>query len=52
MPRKRRQYPHMRVPRPPNSDRMMKGMVDVSKMAVVGAVGIGTIGMIGSLIKK
>jgi len=31
---------------------MMKGMVDVTKMAVVGAVGIGTVGMIGSLIKK
>ena len=42
----------MRLPRPPSTNEMMKGMVDVTKLAVVGTVGIGTIGMVGSLLKK
>ena len=49
MPRKQKQYPHMCRPR---QDQFMKGMVDVSKMAVMGAVTVGTIGAVGSLIKK
>lgn len=48
MPRARRRAP--RPLQPP--DNLMKGMVDVSRMAVAGAVTIGTIGVVGSLFRK
>lgn len=42
----------MRMPRPPSGNQMMKGMVDVSKMAIGGAVMIGGISTVANIIKK
>lgn len=49
MPRKRKQYPYQRRPR---KDVLMQGMVDTTKMAMFGVVGVGTLGMVGSVLKK
>lgn len=35
-----------------DSQNMMKGMMDMTKMAVAGTIGIGMIGAVGSIIKK
>lgn len=37
--------------RPPNTNYMMKGMMDMNTMAVSGVVTAGTIGVIGSILK-
>lgn len=47
-----KRYPHMRPPRmAPGTNYAMRGMVDMQKMAVAGAIGAGTIGIVGSLFK-
>jgi hypothetical protein len=62
MPRRTRQkkpayppkrFPRMRAPRmrmAPGTDYAVRGMVDMSKVAVTGVVGAGMIGMVGSLL--
>lgn len=51
MPRKRRQYPYQRRQmRPPSGNQMMKGMVDVSKMAIGGAVMLGGMNIVANTI--
>jgi len=54
MPRRKPKYPKARVPRPPQNpaNYMMKGMMDMTTLAVGGAVGIGMIGAAGALIPK
>jgi len=53
MTRKRKQYPYQRRNlRPPTGNQMMKGMVDVSKMAIGGAVMIGGMNVVANAIKK
>ena len=47
----------MRMPRYPRNPAldtrdMMRGMMDMGKMAVGGAVVVGTIGAVGSILKK
>ena len=41
----------MRPRMAPGTDYAMRGVVDMSKMAVVGTIGAGMIGMVGSIIK-
>ena len=56
MPRRKPKYPKARVQRsrPPQNpaNYMMKGMMDMTTLAVGGAVGIGMIGAAGALIPK
>lgn len=35
-----------------DNQNMMKGMMDMTKMAVAGTIGIGMIGAVGSILKK
>ena len=51
-PRRRARMP--RYPRNPDLDTrsMMSGMMDMGKMAVGGAIVVGTIGAVGSILKK
>ena len=51
---KRGMKPRMPVFQSPQrtTDYAVRGMVDMSKMAMFGVVTAGTIGMVGSLIKK
>jgi hypothetical protein len=51
MPARRRSPPKYRAPRNDMS-YMVRGMTDMSKMAVAGTVMVGTIGTVGSLFKK
>lgn len=48
----KRQYPHLRRNPYATTDYAMRGMVDMSKMAVFGTVTAGTIGVVGGLFKK
>lgn len=58
MAKKRQRMVFPRIPRTrrrqfrSTTDYAMRGMVDMGKMAMFGAVTTGTIGAIGSLIKK
>jgi len=54
MPAKRRRPAVYRGPRVPRDDSsyMMRGMMDMSKMAVGGMVGVSMVSQVGSLLKK
>ena len=48
-----KKYPRMQRPRmrmAPDTSYAMRGVVDMSKMAVAGTIGAGMIGMVGSII--